>query len=307
MTEVLQSIRLRSALYCRARMTSRWGFKVDQRDHARFHYITGGQCWLEVEGIPDPVHLSEGDLVILTRGQEHSLRDQPDSRVERLAELLVRFPLDAKKNFVWENGGAGTTMLCGGFRLEEGKANPLLASLPPVLVARDGIAAGVSLRSIFQLVDAEMAAAAAGSEALVSRMSDVIFLQAVRSSFAADCEQSPGLVRGLRDPAIGKSLVAMHSRPDYAWTVEVMAEEVAMSRSAFASRFVELVGETPMGYLSRWRLNRAALWLRSGDSTLAQVATRVGYQSEAAMSRAFKRCFGLSPGAYRRQSMPVRV
>ena len=219
----------------------------------------------------------------------------------------MRFPLDAKKNFVWENGGAGTTMLCGGFRLEEGKANPLLASLPPVLVARDGIAAGVSLRSVFQLVDAEMAAAAAGSEALVSRMSDVIFLQAVRSSFAADCEQAPGLVRGLRDPAIGKSLVAMHSRPDYAWTVEVMAEEVAMSRSAFASRFVELVGETPMGYLSRWRLNRAALWLRSGDSTLAQVATRVGYQSEAAMSRAFKRCFGLSPGAYRRQSMPVRV
>ena len=147
-----------------------------------------------------------------------------------------------------------------GFRLEEGKANPLLASLPPVLVARDGIAAGVSLRSVFQLVDAEMAAA--GSEALVSRMSDVIFLQAVRSSFAADCEQAPGLVRGLRDPAIGKSLVAMHSRPDYARTVEVMAEEVAMSRSAFASRFVELVGETPMGYLSRWRLNRAQALLR---------------------------------------------
>jgi AraC-like DNA-binding protein len=303
LNEVLQSIRLRSALYCRARMTSRWGFKVEHRDHARFHYITSGQCWLEVAGIAEPVHLTEGDLVILTRGQEHILRDHLDSPVERLAELLLRLPLDAKKNFVWENGGAATAMLCGGFRLEEGKANPLLASLPPILVTRDGFAAGVSLRSVFQLVNAELAAGGPGAEAVISRMSDVVFLQAVRASFATDCAQAPGLVRGLRDPAIAKTLVAMHGRLDYAWTVEVLAGEAAMSRSAFSARFAELVGETPMSYLNRWRLNRAALWLRSSDSSLAEVAIRVGYQSEAGLSRAFKRCFGLSPGAYRAHSV----
>src|SRR2546425_6322221 len=181
LTEVLQSIRLRSALYCRARMTSRWGFKVDKRDHARFHYITGGQCWLEVEGIPDPVHLS----------------------------CSCGFRLMQKRTSCGKT--VAQARRCSAAAFGSRKARPIRssrASLP--FWWRDGIAAGVSLRSVFQLVDAEMAAAAAGSEALVSRMSDVIFLQAVRSSFAADCEQAPGLVRGLRDPAIGKSLVAMH-------------------------------------------------------------------------------------------------
>src|SRR5437899_5337421 len=126
LTEVLQAVRLRSALYCRARMTSRWGFKVEQRDHARFHYITSGRCWIEIDDTHDPLQLNQGDLVILYRGQAHTLRDHLDSPVERLAELLLRLPLDRKKNFVWENGGDRTTMLCGGFRLEERTANPLL-------------------------------------------------------------------------------------------------------------------------------------------------------------------------------------
>src|SRR6266567_2499272 len=177
LNEVLHSIRLRSAVYCRARMTSRWGFRVEQRDHARFHYVTSGQCWIEVDGTHDPVQLHEGDLVILSRGQGHTLRDRLDSPVEPLAELLLRIPLDKKKNFVWENGGESTTMLCGGFRLEERNANPLLTSLPPVLVIRDRTAPGISLRSAFQLVEAELAEGGGGSEALVSRISDVIFLQ----------------------------------------------------------------------------------------------------------------------------------
>jgi transcriptional regulator GlxA family with amidase domain len=149
-------------------------------------------------------------------------------------------------------------------------------------------------------VEAELAEAGPGFEALVSRMSDVIFLQAIRASFAADCDKSPGLVRGLSDPAIAKALTAVHSRVDEAWTVEMMGRAAGMSRSAFSSRFLALVGEPPMSYVSEWRLNRAAFWLRSHDSKIAEVAAQVGYESEASLSRAFKRCFGLSPGAYRR-------
>jgi AraC family transcriptional regulator, alkane utilization regulator len=240
--------------------------------------------------------------VIMTGGQAHTLRDQLDSPVEPLAELLLRLPLDKKKNFVWENGGGCTTMLCGGFRLEERNVNPLLTSLPPVLVIRDRGCAG-SLRPAFQLVEAELSEAGPGSEALVSRISDVIFLQAVRATFSSGCDRAPGLVRGLSDSAIAQALTAVHNRLDYAWTVQTMAREAGLSRSAFSSRFVTLVGEPPMSYVSRWRLNRAALCLRTTDSTLLVVALQVGYQSEAAMSRAFKRCFGLAPGVYRRHSV----
>jgi AraC family transcriptional regulator, alkane utilization regulator len=300
LNEVLQAIRLRSAVYCRARMTAPWGFKVEQRDHARFHYITSGRCWIQVDGISDPVPLDEGDLVILTSGQSHTLLDQPNSPITRLAELLLRLPLDQNKNFVWENGGAATTMLCGGFRLEERNTNPILMSLPPLVVIHDREGTGLRLRSAFQLVEAELASGEPGSEALVSRVSDVIFLQAVRACFPADRNRAPGLLRGLSDPGIGRALTAVHGRLEHPWTIASMAREAAMSRSAFSSRFADLVGEPPMSYVSRWRLNRAAFWLRSSDVKIKEVAGRVGYESEAALSRAFKRCFSLSPGAYRR-------
>jgi hypothetical protein len=251
LNEVLLSIRLRSAVYCRARMTASWGFGVEKRDHARFHYIMGGQCWLHAHGQPSSVHLSAGDLVILTAGQAHTLRDDLSSPVEPLSDLLRRLPLDRNKNFVWENGGACTTMLCGGFRLEERMTNPLLESLPPLLVIRDQLSTGVSLPSIFGLIDAELVAGAQGSEALVCRMSDVIFLQALRATLKAGCAQAPGLVKGLRDPAIGRALAAVHAKLGHAWTVQALAKEVAMSRSAFSALFADLVGEAPMSYVNR--------------------------------------------------------
>lgn len=300
LNDVLQSIRLRSAIYCRATMSGDWGFQVARRDHARFHFVKSGHCWIEAKRTPEPILLGAGDLVVLTDGQGHVLRADPQSPVEPLTDLLTRFPLDEKRNFVWEKGGSATVLLCGGFRLEEQRSNPLLASLPPVLLVRDGMSAGISLRAAFELAETEMMAADMGSEALIARMSDVIFLQAIRASFAADCARAPGLIRGLCDPAIGRVLAAMHRRPERRWTVEILAREVAMSRSSFCERFAELVGEPPMTYLARWRLNRAAFWLRWGRMKILEVAAAVGYDSEVSLSRAFKRCFGISPGAYRR-------
>lgn len=297
---MLQSVRLRSAVYCRARMTGAWGFRVERRDHARFHFVKSGQCWLEVDGSGDPIRLTTGDLVILTGGQAHSLRSSLDSPVESLADLLERLPLDQKKNFVWENGGPCTIILCGGFRLEEQRAHPLLSTLPPVLLVQEPSTPGISLRAAFELAEVELLTGHPGSDALVSRMSDVIFLQAIRASLAAHCERAPGFIKGLSDPEIGQALIAMHTRLNRSWKVETLARDVGMSRSSFSSRFAELVGEPPMTYLSRWRLNRAAHWLRSSDATILRVAAAVGYDSEASLSRAFKRLFGLSPGVYRR-------
>jgi AraC family transcriptional regulator, alkane utilization regulator len=255
---------------------------------------------LEVAGHPAPIRLEAGDLAIMTQGQAHTLRDELDSPVEKLAELLKKVPLDSRKNFVWDNGGEATTMFCGGFRLEERRANPLLASLPPVLVVRDGPNTGVSLKSAFALADAEMTAGGPGWEALVSRVSDVVFLHAIRANLAGAGREVPGLVRGLNDPSIGAAMAMLHSEIDRAWTTTAVAKEVGMSRSGFSARFVELVGEPPMTYLARWRLNRAAFMLRTDECKIADVALSVGYVSEAALSRAFKRSFGVSPGAYRR-------
>jgi len=300
LNEVLQSVRLRSAIYCRAHMTGEWGFRVEARDHARFHFVKSGNCWIHIDDTNNPIQLDCGDLVILTRGQGHVLRGSIDSPVEPLTELLKRMPLDEKRRFVWDNGGAATTMLCGGFRLEEQRANPLLSTLPPVLVVRDRVAKGISLRNVFELAEAELMAGNLGTEALVSRVSDVIFLHAIRSCFGADCGRVPGLIKGLGDPNVGQALTAMHSEIERPWTVEALASQIGMSRSAFASRFLELVGEPPMTYLARWRLNRGAVLLRTNAFKMLQVATSVGYDSEASFSRAFRRLFGLSPGAYRR-------
>jgi len=228
------------------------------------------------------------------------MRDDLDSPVEALSSLLERHPLDEKKNFVWENGGDCTTMLCGGFRLEERRANPLLATLPRVLVVRQSESAGFSLYSAFKLVEAELAAGNPGSEAIISRISDAIFLQAIRASFTANHGGTPPWVRALLHTQIGEALVAMHSRLHEPWTVKSLASEVGMSRSAFSSQFRELVGEPPMSYLTSWRLNRVAFWLRTSDEKIAAVAAMVGYDSEASLSKAFKRCFGSSPGTYRR-------
>lgn len=300
LNEVLQAVRLRSAIYCRATMTGNWGFRVAQRDHARFHFVKTGSCWIEVDGAKDGQYLMAGDLVILTSGQRHSLRASPDSPVEDLVDLLKRYPLDPKRNFLWDNGGPATALLCGGFHLEEQRANPLLSTLPPVLIVRDGMNASIFLRGAFELAEAELVAGNIGMDALVSRMSDVIFLHAIRASFASTSTQAPGLLRGLSDPSIGRALAAMHSRVDCAWTTQLLAKEIGMSRSGFSSRFFELLGEPPMTYLTRWKLNRAAFLLRSNGLKIPSVALAVGYESEASFSRAFKRCFGLSPGAYRR-------
>lgn len=300
LNEVLEAVRLRSAIYCRATMTGDWGFRVAQRDHARFHFVKTGSCWIEVDGAKDAQHLKAGDLVILTSGQRHSLRARPDSPVEELVGLLKRYPLDEKRNFLWDNGGAATSLLCGGFRLDEQRTNPLLSTLPPVLIVQDGMSTAISVRSAFELAEAELIAGNIGMDALVSRMSDVIFLQAIRATFTSSSTQPPGLLRGLSDQSVGRALAAMHSRVEYAWTTQLLAKEIGMSRSGFSSRFFEFLGEPPMTYLTRWRLNRAAFLLRSSGSKVPSVALAVGYESEASFSRAFKRCFGLSPGAYRR-------
>lgn len=191
-------------------------------------------------------------------------------------------------------------MLCGRFLLEELSLNPLARSLPAALLVRRDSDAGESLRSAFFIMENEFSIGRPGAEAVVARLMDVIFLQAIRASFDWTQKYRPGWINALQDAAIGKAVVMIHACLSSTLTVDTLARESAMSRSAFAARFTQMLGESPISYVARWRMNRAAHLLGATEKKIAEVAHNVGYESVTAFTKAFKHHLGLSPGAYRR-------
>ena len=301
-SEVLHAINLRSVISCRARWTAKWGFYTKANSQARFHFLTSGSCWLELENLIEPTSLGAGDLVIVAPGQAYRMRDDPSSPLQFLEEALDSRSQEDKRDRILYAGTGGqvTKLLFGRFVIEERDVNPLVASLPPALIVRGKSDASELVRSAFLLMEAELSARRPGAEAVVSRLMDVVFLQALQSTFVSEPPHKPNWVTALADPVIGKALIAIHTRPEAPLSVGSLAREVGMSRSSFSARFTELAGEPPMSYVTRWRSNRAAHFLRSTDQKIAAVASRVGYDSTPAFVRAFNRFFGVSPGAYRR-------
>ena len=196
--------------------------------------------------------------------------------------------------------GARTTFICGAFAFPTGPSHPLLGLLPPVMHIRAGDnGSSDGFHTVMKLLASETASGRAGSEVIARRLSDVLFIQILRAWVDGLAERTSWL-GALRDPRIGAALALVHADPGRPWTVDALAGEVGMSRSTFSELFAELVGEPPMRYISRWRLQVAAQLLRQGELSLAAVADRVGYRSHPGFARVFSREFGLAPGAYRR-------
>jgi AraC-like DNA-binding protein len=302
LSEVLQAVSLRSVVFCRCELRAPWGFQVPQREKTGFHVITAGRCRLEMNGSV-AAEVEAGDLLLFPHGDAHVMRDPPTARTIPFEEALRANPLDAQR--VFRSGGRGelTTLLCGEFILEDRRVNPLLPALPPLILIRGRDGGSVPwLQATLSHVRQEAQSASPGAEAVLTRLADVLFIQALRAYFQAADDEPRGWIGGLKDPHVGAALSLMHQRYAEPWTVELLAREVAMSRSAFSERFKALIGEPPLSYLSRWRLHSAARMLRSSDAKLGQVARRVGYESEVAFHRAFKRALGTSPGEYRRSA-----
>jgi transcriptional regulator GlxA family with amidase domain len=176
-----------------------------------------------------------------------------------------------------------------------------VAALPPVVHVRGDDGTAIQwLEASLQFVACEMASGQPGAETVVRRLADILFVQAVRAHLAQSGEGAKGWLRALVDPQIGEALGLIHAKPEEPWTVELLASRVAMSRSAFAARFTQLAGEPPLSYLTRWRMDKATRLLRTSNASIGEVAARVGYDAEAAFSKAFKRRIGMAPGAYRR-------
>ena len=309
LTDVLEAARMKSGLYGRLELTAPWGLSFD-RAAPHFYVVTRGTCWLEADGGGDPIQLGGGDLVFLPKGNPHAIKDTPATPAVSVEQVFGSGSCDrARENAQpagivrYGGGGAATTLVAGYFSTENGAQNLLFDSLPPVLhVKGDAWTTVRWLEVNLQFVASEMASGEPGFETIVSRLADILVVQAVRAHVAQTGGGCKGWLRALVDPQIGRALSLIHEKPEDDWTVESLASKVGMSRSAFAARFAQLVEEPPLTYLTRWRMQKASRLLETSPAGVAEVAKRVGYDAEAAFSKAFKRWIGVAPGAYRRRA-----
>lgn len=300
--EILHSLRISGALYCRSELSAPWGIEIPSSDHASFHVLLDTSCWLR---LPDaePQVLQPGELVLLPHGHGHKLSDTPTGPTRSINELAEEHELTTDHCGVLRHGGGGarTTMICGAVRFGHAVAHPLLPLLPPVIRVRPDQQETVDwLASTLSFMTQEARNIRPGGQTVIARLADVLVIQAIRFCLEAQPEVPTGWMAALRHPHIGRAINLMHRRPGADWTLDSLGSAVGMSRSSFAERFAELVGEPPMQYLTRWRMHLAASWLRDQELNLANIAERLGYRSEAAFSRAFKRATGLPPATWRR-------
>ena len=299
--DLLQSVRLRSSIYFRPELKAPWGFKFANHGTI-FHIVVQGNCLLEVEGIPKAVELSAGDFVLMPRGDAHILRD---SRATPVIDFFkfIQCNRPNKRGLLSAGGsGASTKFVCGGMKFENAKTDPLLAVLPPLIhVKGSNRAASAWLQGTVAQILEELDSCRAGAQAVVTRLADILFIQAVRMHFEHDIQTAEcGWLAAIRDPHIGPTLAVLHANPREPWTVASLARCAAASRSRFALKFAQLVGMPPLRYVRRLRLNAAAARLRSSEDKLAMIAEDAGYESAAAFTKAFKRHVGRTPGEYRR-------
>jgi AraC-like DNA-binding protein len=297
-SDVLETLRFKTLLFGRFELGAPWALRMPRKANASFYVVVRGGLRLQVEGMAKQVFLSAGDVVLLPRASAHVLDDggrrAPAARDFLLPEQL-RVP-SARLG----GPGATTTLVSGCFQFGEDPAHPLLRAFPALIHLSTQDAAGApSLASTVQLISAETASPGPGSALALGRLADLLLVHALRAQTALSQPGEAGW-KALADPAVGNALALMHGQPGAPWTVERLAASVGLSRSGFAARFHALVGETPLHYLANWRMIRAAGWLRESRDSLDTIAERAGYESAPAFSKAFKRRWGVGPGAYRR-------
>lgn len=299
--EALHFLHMSGVFYTRSEFTAPWGLELPAfPDCLMFHVITSGRCWLEVEGM-EPQLLQQGDIALVPHGEGHTLVSEPGSSAAKLFDLPREEISERYEVLRHGQGGEGTHLLCGTVRFDHPAAHELVRLLPKLI----RIGAWQSpqmewIQSTLRLMAAEARVMRPGGETIITRLADILVIQTIRAWMAQDPLAQTGWLGALQDRQIGYAILLIQRDPARVWTVASLADEVAMSRSAFAARFKELVGEAPMQYIARWKMNVAVTWLRQEDASLGELADRLGYQSEAAFSRAFKRFIGISPGAARR-------
>ena len=317
LSDVLKSVRLEGAVYLNAEFTAPWCVsakfglasiraRLAGADHVVFfHYLTEGACQVRLDDCRQTLDVSAGDLVLFLNEDHHILGS--DLRLVPVETArLIDADAEAKGDLIQlRHGGGGESarFVCGYLACSESLCRPLLEALPRVLRIPIGAGpAGTLLRELLRAGVTESLSSRPGAESVLAKLSELMFVEAMRRYVEDLPPNGRGWLAGVRDAQIGRTLALMHGDPGREWTVDDLARKVALSRSALAERFATLVGEPPMKYLKRWRLALAAQALRAGNEAIGYVAEHSGYESEAAFNRAFKSDFGLPPATWRRNS-----
>ena len=299
--EALHFLRMSGSFYGRSELTAPWGLALPPMEGCLwFHVVTEGQSWLDVEGAEARL-LSPGDCALVPHGQGHCLRSEPGAPTRPILSLDREQVSERYEILRHGGGGAPTTLICGAVGFDHPAARNLISLLPRLMHVEAADSPELDwMQSTLRLMASEAKELRPGGETVITRLADVLVIQAIRSWIATDPGGQTGWLGALQDSQIGRAISLIHRDPSRAWTVASLADELAMSRSAFAARFTELVDEPAMHYVARWRMNLALNWLTEDGAGVGELASRLGYRSEAAFSRAFKRIIGVSPGAARR-------
>jgi len=301
--EALHFLRMSGIFYSRSEFTAPWALALPpMKNFMMLHVITTGRCWLEVEGMESRL-LQPGDLALVPHGEGHQISSEQRLTGEKLFEIPREQISERYEILRLGGGGAPATMICGVFQFDHPAAHQLITHLPKVIVVEAWNSPHTEwIQSTLRMMAAEARELRPGGETVITRLADILVIHAVRSWIAQDAAAKTGWLGALQDNQIGRVIARIHREPERPWSLETLAAEAAMSRSAFAARFTELAGEPAMHYVTRWRMHTALTWLREREEPIGDLARCLGYESEAAFNRAFKRYMGMTPGAARRNS-----
>lgn len=300
---IVDVLKFRAAFYFTTAFTPPFGIQVPSHANvARFHYATGGDCWVRVEGVDQPMLLTPGDLLVVPHGAAHVLSDSPNTPVTHIDQVLSETAYSGDGDLVF--GGPDTTrttrLVCGHFEFSGDFRHPLVEQLPAILFVERAKAIDFSwFDDALRLLAHEAGSDRPGAQAMVRRLAEVLFIHTVRVWHEKQGPQS-GFVAAAADRNVGRSLTAFHRNPEVRWTLETLAKEGGMSRTLFVEKFGAMVGMPPMQYVTEWRMQQARRLLQDTVLPIEEIAERAAYGSVAAFSRTFKKTIGASPGAVRR-------